>query len=303
MDRRKQDSVINTVNNIVNPQETNVFGVEITEALDVFEVLFDYQLSLDEESQLIDVGIDFITNGGEPTKVNLNEDVEVLMDKYNPEEVFVALLEKRSKKQHVINPDQKVIEISDPIDDKTKKSDDTTDDDTSLASPWGKQGQLRTLAQQTINPALNVPEYGQQTQQLMEIRSEDLPPRKEGESLSDYRFRITAMQAGRISREAEQGRIARGIPTTPRRKGRKIRIIDNRGDIMESFLPNKKKKKVFKIIFVDKGVKKKGTAVSHKGVARIVSGKKVFKVFDEHNRDVTAQFKHGKSHAKKTDKK
>lgn len=53
----------------------------------------------------------------------------------------------------------------------------------------------------------------------------------------------------------------------------------------------KKKKKVYKIIFVDKGVKKKGTAVSHKGVMRIVHGKQHFKVFDQNNRDVSSEFK------------
>lgn len=61
----------------------------------------------------------------------------------------------------------------------------------------------------------------------------------------------------------------------------------------------KHKKKVYKITFMDKGIKKKGTAVSHKGVMRIVSGKSHFKVYDERNRDVTSEFK---SHGKK-DKK
>jgi len=56
----------------------------------------------------------------------------------------------------------------------------------------------------------------------------------------------------------------------------------------------KHKKKVYKITFMDKGIKKKGTAVSHKGVMRIVSGKKHFKVYDERNRDVTSQFSSGK---------
>lgn len=61
----------------------------------------------------------------------------------------------------------------------------------------------------------------------------------------------------------------------------------------------KHKKKVFKITFMDKGVKKKGTAVSHKGVMRIVSGKSHFKVYDERNRDVTSEFKgHGKKDKK-----
>jgi hypothetical protein len=43
---------------------------------------------------------------------------------------------------------------------------------------------------------------------------------------------------------------------------------------------------------MDKGVKKKGTAVSHKGVMRIVHDKTHFKVYDENNRDVTSMFKH-----------
>jgi hypothetical protein len=42
---------------------------------------------------------------------------------------------------------------------------------------------------------------------------------------------------------------------------------------------------------MDKGMKKKGTAVSHKGVMRIVSGKSNFKVYDEKNHDVTSQFR------------
>ena len=53
----------------------------------------------------------------------------------------------------------------------------------------------------------------------------------------------------------------------------------------------KHKKKLFKITFTDKGMKKKGTAVSHKGVMRIVSGKSNFKVYDEKNHDVTSQFR------------
>jgi hypothetical protein len=60
----------------------------------------------------------------------------------------------------------------------------------------------------------------------------------------------------------------------------------------------KHKKKLFKITFMDKGVKKRGTAVSHKGVMRIVSGKKHFKVYDERNRDVTSQFSSGKKEKK-----
>ncbi len=60
----------------------------------------------------------------------------------------------------------------------------------------------------------------------------------------------------------------------------------------------KHKKKLYKITFMDKGVKKRGTAVSHKGVMRIVSGKKHFKVYDERNRDVTSQFSSGKKEKK-----
>lgn len=64
----------------------------------------------------------------------------------------------------------------------------------------------------------------------------------------------------------------------------------NESEVKEN--PMKKhKKKVFKISFMDKGIKKKGTAVSHKGVMRIVSGKSSFKVYDEKNRDVTSMFK------------
>lgn len=59
--------------------------------------------------------------------------------------------------------------------------------------------------------------------------------------------------------------------------------------IQESIV--KHKKKLFKITFMDKGMKKKGTAVSHKGVMRIVSGKSNFKVYDEKNHDVTSQFR------------
>lgn len=62
----------------------------------------------------------------------------------------------------------------------------------------------------------------------------------------------------------------------------------------------KHKKKIYKITFSDdktSGVKK-GTAVSHKGVMRIVSGKKHFKVYDENNRDVTSQFKSSPKHKK-----
>jgi hypothetical protein len=62
-----------------------------------------------------------------------------------------------------------------------------------------------------------------------------------------------------------------------------------RPQLQESIV--KHKKKLFKISFTDKGMKKKGTAVSHKGVMRIVSGKSNFKVYDEKNHDVTSQFR------------
>ena len=62
-----------------------------------------------------------------------------------------------------------------------------------------------------------------------------------------------------------------------------------RPQLQESIM--KHKKKLFKITFMDKGMKKKGTAVSHKGVMRIVSGKSNFKVYDEKNHDVTSQFR------------
>jgi ribosomal protein L12E/L44/L45/RPP1/RPP2 len=72
----------------------------------------------------------------------------------------------------------------------------------------------------------------------------------------------------------------------------------NESEVKEN--PMKKhKKKVFKISFMDKGIKKKGTAVSHKGVMRIVSGKSSFKVYDEKNRDVTSLFKQGMKKQKK----
>lgn len=60
----------------------------------------------------------------------------------------------------------------------------------------------------------------------------------------------------------------------------------------------KHKKKIFKITFMDGGVKRKGTAVSHKGVMRIVSGRSSFKVYDENNRDITSQFSSSKKHKK-----
>ena len=66
-------------------------------------------------------------------------------------------------------------------------------------------------------------------------------------------------------------------------------LVAVRNPIQESIM--KHKKKLFKITFMDKGMKKKGTAVSHKGVMRIVSGKSNFKVYDEKNHDVTSQFR------------
>ena len=61
----------------------------------------------------------------------------------------------------------------------------------------------------------------------------------------------------------------------------------------------KHKKKIYKISFTEKGVRKKGTAVSHKGVMRIISGKDNFRIFDEKNRDVTSEFSGKKKHHKK----
>jgi len=80
---------------------------------------------------------------------------------------------------------------------------------------------------------------------------------------------------------------------------------DVRGYVTEENVKNsstntlkKHKKKIYKISFTEKGVRKRGTAVSHKGVMRIISGKDNFRIFDEKNRDVTSEFS-SKKHKKK----
>ena len=149
------------------------------------------------------------------------------------------------------------------------------------------------LLEVKINPALvqlskqKPPKtYDDEEDEEEAAEEEELRKRQESNTLNPFGSMGTMIQAATT-----------GVMTQPG-----MNII-NRSPMMneENENPLKKhKKKIFKISFMDKGVKKKGTAVSHKGVMRIVSGKTHFKVYDEKNRDVTSEFKsHKSSHKKK----
>jgi hypothetical protein len=248
MDKSIQQSLVNTVNQIINKQaecedcKYYELAEAIETALNAFEDRFCINLNEDQEDSLIEVGIRQLTDRRETPVVDLAEETIEIINNYSPEEVFVSILEGLSDTAAKLAAAKAA--------GKIKDSGTGTDDEEETDSEKEQSDQTKT--DQTLDP-YSLP-YQLHQQALQQVQGD--PNRR---NVSGYL---------------------------------------SESEVKENPL-KKHKKKVFKISFMDKGMKKKGTAVSHKGVMRIVSGKSSFKVYDEKNRDVTSLFKQGMKKQKK----
>ena len=259
MDKAIQQSLLNTVNQIVNKQEEckdyryYELAESIETALNAFEQRFSITLNEEQEDSLIQVGINQLTNTEEISRIDLTEDTIELINKYSPEQVFASILENLAT---------------------------TAMTTAKLGAAKIKAKLAKTPDTESAEPSADQESEDEQQQGSEEAESTTNPF---GFSYSLHQQALAQVQ-GDPNRKNVSAYL--GAPL-------------NEAEVKEN--PMKKhKKKVFKISFMDKGIKKKGTVVSQKGVMRIISGKTSFKVYDEKNRDVTSLFKQQmKKHKKK----
>jgi hypothetical protein len=323
MDKAKQNSIIDAVNSIVNQKEQCKeceMMNRVETALELFEQLFQLELTEEQEEQLIEIGFTDLFEGKKAKQVNLEEDVQTIINEHSPQEVFSYLVELAPLAaaaggiarfgamagRLASRAGGKAVNALGTLSSLTgggagpqAASNGVTD---GTADAWGQMATLRDRAMMMFQQPTPV---GQEnTDQIQPQIGED-GRRESLRPSSRERARRLAQQIRELEKRGEYVPISqpqeRVIIVDPRTGRQSIYGRENIREDVDT-KPIKKKKKVFKIIFIDKGVKKKGTAVSHKGVMRIVSGKSSFKVFDEKNNDVTSQFKHGKKHTKKNEK-
>lgn len=250
MNKSDISSILSTVDSIVNKNHTEtedlVAGL-IMETMNTFETMFDVRLDEEQIDQLTDLAINHIITGKKINPVDLNEDTQTLMEKHEPQDVFLSLLEVAPAVAAGLRIAGSAAgaAIGNKIMSGTNQSSSGGQGQglTGDSQAQERRERISGDGQETANPYST---YGMMSQEALARISDD----------SDLRY---------------QGYMSEAV-ADPKKKH---------------------KKKVFKITFMDKGVKRRGTAVSHKGVMRIVSGKTWFKVYDENNRDVTTQFKSG----------
>lgn len=239
MDTKKQKSILDVVNNIVNhnlSEETENISTKIINSILLFEQTFAVNLKEEEINTLLDLTFNHLEKPYEIEPVDLNENTEIIIEKFTPEQVYLYIFENVGGAAGAAAAAARAAQLAaKKVADLTVKSDDDDEDEDDPLSERQKD---------TVDP---YGYYGAQINMQQQMAGADP---------------ASLYYGGYVSEEKSL-----------------------------TLSSKKHKKKVFKITFMDKGVKKRGTAVSHKGVMRIVSGKSTFKVYDENNRDVTTQFK------------
>jgi hypothetical protein len=272
MDKAIQNSLLETVNNIVNRIQLNEeqmyhleanYTVVINEALNQFESMFNIHLDEEQVDALVELGCNHLLDGNEFKLIDLNEDVDSIINQNSPEEVFIYILEGAVGSMVGGAVGSAIGSVVLP----------------GMGSAIG--GAVGGIAGDMITGTGGKKKKGSDD---ADADTQD-PNRIEGTS------NVWQMGIGTMGAE---GRAA--VTQDPNSKYYTGYVSE------EIVLRGKKKKKVFKIIVNENGVKKKTTAVSHKGAARIVAGKKNFVVFDQNNKNITSEFHNIKSHEKK-DKK
>lgn len=311
MNNKDIKSMVSTIDEIVN--KPNEKDIQITEhylselflnTFEKFEELFNIQLTEEQQNIFVKIGITHLADNKKAKQIDLNEEIEKIIEQNTPEDVFLSLLEWA---QAAATAAMVGLSLAGSAAQSAAAARNAMP---STASPFDVYGLQRdkSLAQLSgmDQSALVGSEPRPEENNLGEDGARELPPPNHpnyikalqgriasGRDLTDLFGRRSSIDPNRI-----ENIILRGKRPRP---GEDRRDIKENSEQLNEFITLKKKKKVYKIIFVDKGQKKKGTAVSHKGVMRIISGKQSFKVFDEKNADVTSQF--SQKHKKKDEKK
>ena len=275
MDKSTQNSLINTVNSIVNTQSPEIQSLQedlasvILHSIDVFEEAFDITVTPEEREILAELSVMHFFDRGEVKQIDLTEDVQTIMEHNTPEEVFIYILEN----------------VGGSLGGAAGQRIGSATGIPGGSYVGGAAGSAAGSAAQ------NAAGGGQQTPpQYPETddSGKQLTPaeRRKLQAQQAELEKTTTYQLGFLNSAIAQERAKTALdPNSLEWK------YYTSGQMAEEVMHGKKKKKVFKVIFQKKGIKAKTTAVSHKGVARIISDKDTFKVFDEHNRDITQQFK------------
>ena len=290
MNNSKQRSLLEAVNSIVNKPSNDALYAQITEAicysLQEFEDKMGVELTEEQEKLLTQIGFDQCMNRPAIKQIDLSEDVHTLINENSPEEVFSCIME------------EVLLELAPLLLGLLGLG--------GGAAAGGAAGGLGAAALRAGTMAaagevgrrvgkIGEKEVGEngivKKKTLGEAAAPPIPPPQPAPLTP--KGNTPGQQPEEEEEEEEIVNPGRGGSTTTDPYG-VASIIKNQSmqdvtALRESII--KHKKKLFKITFMDKGMKKKGTAVSHKGVMRIVSGKSNFKVYDEKNHDVTSQFR------------
>jgi hypothetical protein len=297
MNNSKQRSLLEAVNSIVNKPSNDAIYAQLSEAicysLQAFEDKMGVELTEEQEKLLTQIGFDQCINRPTIKQIDLSEDVHTLINENTPEEVFSCIMEEvllelaplllgllgigggaaaggaaagglgaAALRAGTMAAAGEVGRRVGKIGEKEVGENGIVKKKTlgEAAAPSPSTTPTTKLPPSVTQPAPLAPKGNTPGQQPEEEEEEE--PRYQQDPYNPYSLsaQLTAQS-----------------------------MSDVRNPIQESVV--KHKKKLFKITFMDKGMKKKGTAVSHKGVMRIVSGKSNFKVYDEKNHDVTSQFR------------
>ena len=334
MNKKEINSILNTIGSIVNkPVKINE---QIENAITEFSKYINLELTENQIQTLHEIANLKLQSNVSSKQIDLTKNVEDVMSKYTPDEVFCYILERRFLPPNLSNrsigpyfgssnssptpaqstPAYKTNSKPQPRVVKKKKEEEEKEED--VESTQDPYGALSQLSQSEIAKIQIQTEHGREyanyfsetiapivgrmasrigTKMVMDNlttnnqndeNEEELTQDPSGESTQDpYSIlgQLSQSEIAKMQAQAEQDREYTGSVNEQNQNPLK-----------------KHKKKLFKISFVDKGVKKRGTAVSHKGVMRIVHNKSYFRVYDENNRDVTSQFKTSRKKSKK-DKK
>ena len=275
MNNSKQQSLLEAVDSIVNKTNNDALYAQITEticyALQDFEDKMGVELTEEQEQLLAQIGFDQCMNRPAIKQIDLSEDVHTLINENSPEEVFSCIMEEvllelapfllglgaTALRVGTMAAASEVGRRVGNIGEREVGESGRIKKKLSEAAPGGP-APLTSLPQGKTPGQLKT-EQEEEEEELQRRRQ------AEGETTSNPYALAGQLTAASMAEVGAQRSMQESIVTH--------------------------KKKLFKITFMDKGMKKKGTAVSHKGVMRIVSGKSNFKVYDEKNHDVTNQFR------------
>jgi hypothetical protein len=279
MNNSKQRSLLEAVDSIVNKQNNDVLYAQITEAicygLQDFEDKMGVELTEEQEQLLAQIGFDQCMNRPEIKQIDLSEDVHTLINENSPEEVFSCIMEEVLLELAPIIAGLTATALRVGTMAAASKAGENIAD-----KVVGESGRIKKKTLGEAAPATKpAPLAGGKTpDQLAQEEEEKRRQRLKQREQEEERQR---------EQNAEGETTSNPYSLAGQLTAASIAQVQN--PIQESIVTHKKK--LFKITFMDKGMKKKGTAVSHKGVMRIVSGKSNFKVYDEKNHDVTSQFR------------